>query len=384
MARKASKGRSAAPSTRTQRPALGNDPFQRGAAPRLATAPPPPEIHSPPAPSAPPAPAPLPTPVEQAAARLDHLESRLDEALEGAEARLARVARQTGPATYADELRELLVRLLPTLRDRLKPLASLASAAASPRALDRFGLDRRFWEGTQPLLDFLFESWWRVDVRGLSLLPEGPAVIVANRGGALPWDALALRLALARPPVGRDLRPLLDATSLALPIAGALARRLGAVPATPENARALLAEGSLLGVFPEGSAAGAKPWSERYRLQQFGRGGFARVAARSQVPIVPCAIVGSEETSAPFERQGWLAEVLRLPLLALAPGLPLSPLGWFPLPSRWSIHFSSPIAPLPARDAENAEAAAQVAEGVRSLLQHLLDEDVAARKSVFL
>jgi len=381
MARKASKRRSAAPSTRSHRPALGNDPFERGAAHR----PPPPPAPFPVPPPEPPAEVlPAPTPVEEAAVRLDRLESRLDEALDGAEARLARVARQTGPATYAEELRELLVRLLPALRDRLKPLASLANAAAVPRGQDPYGLDARLWEGARPLLDFLFESFWRVDVRGLSSLPEGPSVIVANRGGALPWDALVLRLALTRPPVGRELRPLLDAPSLASPVAGGLARRLGAVPATPGYAEALLRAGSLLGVFPEGSAAGSKPWSERYRLQRFGRGGFVRVAARGQVPIVPCAIVGSEEASAPFERRGWLAEALGLPLLALAPGLPLPPLAWLPLPSRWSIHLGSPVAPPPPRDADDPAIVAPVADQVRSTLQHLLDEDVAARKSVFL
>ena len=48
-------------------------------------------------------------------------------------------------------------------------------------------------------------------------------------------------------------------------------------------------------VFPEGVKGTGKPFSERYRLQRFGRGGFVEVALRTRSPIVPVAVVGSEE-----------------------------------------------------------------------------------------
>ncbi|HVP66605.1 MAG TPA: lysophospholipid acyltransferase family protein [Anaeromyxobacteraceae bacterium] len=383
MARKAGKGRAAAPSSHPRRPVLGNDPFQRGAAVR--TAPVPQSEPVPPAP--PPAAQARPGQVDQApepAARLERLDARAEEALGSAEARLAELARRTGPLTYAEELRELLLRLLPALRESLKPLASLARLFAAPGGLDAFGMDARLWEAARPLLDFLFETWWRVDVRGVGAIPPGPALLVANRGGSLPWDALVLRLAAARHPLNRELRPLLDAPDLSVPVSGALAVRLGAVRATPENAHALLSDGSLVAVFPEGHQAASRPWGERYRIQRFGRGGFVRVAARAQVPIVPCAVVGSEEASAPFGRQGWLAEVLGLPLLSLAPGLPSAPVGWVPLPSRWSIRFGQPVQPPPPASADDPAAVGAVAEGVRATLQRLLDAEVAARRSVFL
>jgi len=95
--------------------------------------------------------------------------------------------------------------------------------------------------------------------------------------------------------------------------------------------------------------------------------------------------VGSEEASAPFDRRGWLAEVLRLPLLAVAPPLPLAGLlAWLPLPSRWSIRFGAPVAPPPPERADDAAAMATVGERVRSELQRMLDADLAARRSVFL
>jgi 1-acyl-sn-glycerol-3-phosphate acyltransferase len=307
----------------------------------------------------------------------------VDEALDGAEARLAELAGRTGAATYAEELRELLVRLLPALKDKLKPLATLAGTLASPGRLDRYGRDPRLEEGARPLLDFLFESWWRVDVRGAQHVPAGPAMVVANHGGALAWDALVLRLAARRPPIGRDLRPLLDGAALGPTIAGTVATRLGAVPASAANALAVLGEGGLAGVFPEGSRAGEKPWGERYRLQRLGRGGFVRVAARAGAAIVPCSVVGSEEASAPFGRQGWMAEALGLPLLGMA-AAPFAPLRWFPLPSRWSVRFGPPLAPPPAGRADDDSAVGATAEAVGAALQRMLDEDVAARRSVFL
>jgi 1-acyl-sn-glycerol-3-phosphate acyltransferase len=48
-------------------------------------------------------------------------------------------------------------------------------------------------------------------------------------------------------------------------------------------------------VWPEGFKGIGKPFSERYKLQRFGRGGFVSAALRTGVPIIPCSIVGAEE-----------------------------------------------------------------------------------------
>ena len=361
--RGARRPRRAAGQKRPSRPVLGNDPFERGAAPR-APPPPPPQRATP--------------------ARLDQLEARVEEALSDAEERLERILSRGGAGRYAAELREALARLWPTLRERLRPLASLAGALASPGPLDPWGMDRRLADRAAPILDFLYQSWWRVEARGLEALPGGPAMLVANRGGALPWDALVLRLALQR--AGRDLRPLLDDAGLDLPLFGAAVQRLGAVRATPEAAGRLLGAGLLVGVFPEGTRGGKKPWSERYRLQRFGRGGFAKVALRAGVPIVPCAVVGGEEATPPAARPGWLGEFLGLPFLAMAPGLPLGPLGLLPLPSRWAVRCGEPTETrsLGPEKADDPAAVAALAEGTRAAVQRLLDEELASRKSVFL
>jgi 1-acyl-sn-glycerol-3-phosphate acyltransferase len=248
-------------------------------------------------------------------------------------------------------------------------------------------MDRGLFERAMPVLEFLYSSWWRVELRQMDNVPaRGPVMLVANHGSALAWDALVLRLALLRDhPAHRELRPLLDEYALKLPLAGVGALRLGAVPATPENALLLLREGCALAIFPEGSHNARRPWTQRYRVERFGRGGFAKLALRTGAPIVPCAIVGSEETSAPFARSGWLADTLGMPFLASAPPLP-GLLGVIPLPSRWSVRFGEPIDTQAAGPGAAGDSARvlELTERARASLQQMLDEDVAARRSVYL
>jgi 1-acyl-sn-glycerol-3-phosphate acyltransferase len=407
---KRSKGRSR---KHPARPVLGNDPFERGAAVRgaapLASIGPSNEgaaAHSP-SPSAPEAQAPtIPAPEATAASavtsaaaslrsRLGALESQVDSAalrLESAAARaagkLGDLARQEASGQQARDLGQALAGVLPALRERLTGISSLRALFGGPGTLDAYGMDRDLIRNVMPLLEFLYASWWRVETRQLDQVPaDGPVILVANHGGTLPWDALALRVALLRDhPAHRELRPLLDDHALKLPLVGTAAQRLGAVPATPDNALKLLREGQALAVFPEGSRNARRPWPQRYRVERFGRGGFAKLALRAGAPIIPCAIVGSEETSAPFARPGWLADALGLPSLTSVPSLPLSALGAFPLPSRWSIRFGEPISTSAAgaAAAEEQGHVLELTERARAALQQMLDEDVAARRSVYL
>ena len=73
---------------------------------------------------------------------------------------------------------------------------------------------------------------------------------------------------------------------------GALARKAGATLACNADAERLLRAGELVGVWPEGFKGIGKPFSERYKLQRFGRGGFVHAALRTGVPIIPVSIVG--------------------------------------------------------------------------------------------
>ena len=377
----ATRKRKPARSAKARRPVLGNDPFARGAAPRTSAVQPAAEVR----PSEVRPSAPRPSAPETAPRPPDVPAVAHPEPAGAGEARLAEAARRTGPAAYADELRVLLVRLLPALRESLAPLASLATLVAAPARLDEHGMDPDFLGRARAVLDFLVQTWWRVDVLGSDLLPDQPFVLVANHGGSVPWDAVVVRATAARLQSPREVRPLLEPRALATPLLGPALVRMGAAPLRADVALSLLDRGASVCLFPEGERDEPRPWADRYRITRFGRGGFARVAALARAPIVPCSIIGSEEAGAPLDRRGWLGEALHLPLLALAPPLPLGGLlSWMPLPSRWSVRFGSAIAPPPPDQADDAAAIAAAGEKVRGALQRMLDADLAARRSVFL
>ncbi len=252
---------------------------------------------------------------------------------------------------------------------------------------DPYGLDPRLAERFAPLAELLYATWWRTVVREQANVPAaGPAIVYANHAGLVPWDALVLRTALRRDhPAHRDLRPLLDERECSLPLVGRLAVRLGAVRSSPQAAEAILAQGQLVGVFPEGSAAARKPWRDRYRLQKLGRG-FVKLALRTGAPLVPCAIVGSEEASPPISRPGWLADRLGVSLLGTGAALRFGPAAVLPLPSRWSLRFGPPVplADLQEAARDDPAALAALTERAHAALRTLLEEELAARDSIFL
>ena len=213
--------------------------------------------------------------------------------------------------------------------------------------IDEFGHDPDLVEHVlAPLLRPLYRHWWRVETRGLERVPDsGPALVVGNHAGTLPFDALMVALALLdEHPAHRSLRMLAADLAFDLPVIAPLARKSGNTLACAEDATRLLEAGELVGVWPEGYKGLGKPYRERYQLQRFGRGGFVEVALRTGAPIVPVAVVGSEEIYPMLANLRRLARLLGLPYFPVTPTFPaLGPLGAIPLPSKWLIEFCPPI-----------------------------------------
>ena len=83
-----------------------------------------------------------------------------------------------------------------------------------------------------------------------------------------------------------------------------------------------------MAVFPEGAKGTGKPFSDRYRLQRFGRGGFVELALRTGAPIVPVAVVGSEEIYPKLGDVPPLARLIGAPFFPVTPTFPwLGPAG---------------------------------------------------------
>ena len=256
--------------------------------------------------------------------------------------------------------------------------------------VDDFGFDPDFAEHLLlPLLRPVYSRWFRVETRGLDNVPDtGAALLVANHSGTIPVDALMTSLALLdHHPAHRHLRMLAADLVFRLPVVAPVARKAGHTLACNADAERLLGDGQLVGVWPEGFKGVGKPFSERYKLQRFGRGGFVSAALRAGVPIIPCSIVGAEEIYPILGNARTLARLLGLPYAPITPTFPLlGPLGLVPLPSKWIIEFGEPIVTAGlggAAAADDPMLVFDLTDQVRETIQSTLYALLMQRRSVF-
>jgi 1-acyl-sn-glycerol-3-phosphate acyltransferase len=244
--------------------------------------------------------------------------------------------------------------------------------------VDDFGLDPTYEARVQPLFDALYQRYFRAEAQGLEHIPaEGRVLLIGNHSGTIPFDGVMLKTAIGmHHPARREMRWLAEDFVFHFPFLGAFMNRIGAVRACQENAHRLLAQGSLVAVFPEGIQGIGKLYRDRYRLQRFGRGGYIKLALRTATPIVPVAIVGAEETYPLLLKLTKLAKPLGVPFVPVTPLFPwLGPLGLLPLPSRWRICVGAPItevAEYGPDDAEDPIVVNRLNERVRQAIQDML------------
>jgi 1-acyl-sn-glycerol-3-phosphate acyltransferase len=256
--------------------------------------------------------------------------------------------------------------------------------------IDEFGFDPELNEHVLlPLLRPLYEHWFRVDMSGLDNVPDkGPALVVGNHSGTLPIDGVMLQVGLHdHHPAERNLRLLGADLVYQIPVLAHLARKSGHTLACQADAARLLAQDQLVGVFPEGFKGVGKPFSERYRLQRFGRGGFVATALRAQVPIIPCAIVGAEEIYPKLADLKPVARLLGFPYFPVTPTWPfLGPLGLVPLPSKWMIAFGEPIRTdeYDPAQADDHMTVFNLTDQVRETIQNMLYDVLRERGPAFL
>lgn len=278
---------------------------------------------------------------------------------------------------FGDQWEPQLARFLAFLRRRL----------TGDYAVDEYGFDaevteRFFMAALRPLA----QKWFRIEVRGVENIPaEGGALVVSNHSGTIPVDGLMTMVSI-HDHTGRHLRPLGADLVFRLPVVGSLARKGGATLACNEDAERMLSDGKLVGVWPEGFKGIGKPFSDRYKLQRFGRGGFVSAALRTGVPIIPLSVVGAEEIYPLVGNIPSLARLLGVPYIPITPLFPwLGPLGLVPLPSKWLLEFGEPIRTdeYDAGAAEDPMLVFNVTDQVRETIQHTLYSLLRERESVF-
>jgi 1-acyl-sn-glycerol-3-phosphate acyltransferase len=255
--------------------------------------------------------------------------------------------------------------------------------------VDEFGFDPELTETVLlSLIRPLYRKWFRVDVRGIENIPaEGGALVVANHSGTVALDSVMTGVAVHdETPGHRYLRMLGADLVFQTPFLAGIARKGGATLASNPDAERLLREGNLVGVWPEGFKGVGKPFSERYKLQRFGRGGFVSAALRTGTPIIPCSIVGAEEIYPIIADAPPVARLLGLPYLPVTPFFPwLGPLGAIPLPSKWLIEFGTPV---PTHEfgpgaADDPMLVFDLTDRVRQTIQQTLYSLLVQRRSIF-
>ncbi len=262
----------------------------------------------------------------------------------------------------------------------LQELVKQARRLTGTEGIDDFGLDRTFSETLEPILDFLYDRYFRVEAKGAraSVPPEGPAILVANRGGPIAYDALMIAEAVRKGHPARRLRFQVDPFLGSAPGVGTLFTRVGGVKDVRGNAERLIEEGQLFLFFPEGFQAASKTIAERYRLREMANE-FAEVALRLGVPVVPVALLGSEEAQPVVAGLPLAAKILGWPCF------PISATGPLPLPVKFRIRFGKPIRVGRADTRARLKTrSAALGKRTKGAIEALLHDLLSARASLFL
>lgn len=250
--------------------------------------------------------------------------------------------------------------------------------------MTKLGQDRAYIDKLgQGLFRFLHDRWWRHEWRGLESVPrQGRGVLVGVHRGFQPWDGVMILHLLARE-LGRYPRFLIHPSLLQPRSLGRFMTRLGGVVASQPNARQILEDDSLLGIFPEGIRGAFTLYRDAYHLGPFGRDHFVKIALRHRAPVVPFVTVGSAEIfpilgairSRRFRRwAGW-------------PFFPLTPtLGLVPLPSKWHTRFLEPRhweLEYPPEAADDPKLVRRLGAEVRGHMQQTLTSMHRQRPGIF-
>lgn len=254
--------------------------------------------------------------------------------------------------------------------------------------VDGWGRSERMRALARQLYGPVYRHWFRVEWDGLDKIPtSGGALLVANHAGAIPSDAAVIMHGVETE-LRRAVYGLADDLFRAVPGIGTLWSRVGGVAAHPENAYRLLREEQQLAlVFPEGTKGTGKLYGERYQLRRFGRGGFVEIAMRAGVPVVPIAVVGSEEAMPTLAKLPRTARLLHLPYVPITANLfVFGPLGIVaPLPAKFRVRVLDPVRfdVAPDQDRYSRSRIMDEAEAIRVKLQEALYDLLRDRRSVW-
>ena len=254
--------------------------------------------------------------------------------------------------------------------------------------VDQWGRSERMRAVARMLYEPVYSKWFRAEWEGLEKIPrQGGALLIGNHAGAIPSDAPVVMHGIEKE-IGRPVYGLADFFFRTVPVVGTLWSRAGGVPARPDNAYRLLRDQRQLAlVFPEGVKGPSKSYADRYQLRRFGRGGFVEIAMRAGVPVVPIAIVGSEETMPVLWQVPQLARAIGVPYFPVTANMLLmGPLGIaVPLPAKLRLRVLDPVHfdVEPDQERYRKSRVMEESERIRTILQSAVYEMLSQRRSIW-
>jgi len=231
-------------------------------------------------------------------------------------------------------MKALLSKLI--IPDEINDLVERMQKDVGSLGYDPWGYNQESAKLGLVVLKFLYDHYFRVSAFGLKNIPKkGSAFVISNHSGQLPMDGTLIAAALATNPYGpRAPRAMIERFFPTVPFVYDLLTSMGAIIGDPINCIKMLERDEVVIVFPEGVRGSGKPYKKRYQLQYMGTG-FIHIAIQTKSPIIPVGVVGCEETMPSLGSVDFLAKMLGLPYIPIAPPLPL--------PAKVFINFGEPL-----------------------------------------
>lgn len=275
---------------------------------------------------------------------------------------------------------------LPLVREMVEEIDERVDAI--PCDLNSFGYDP--W-GYSPQVfkqcflptAMIYRYYFRGVTTGIENVPEGRCLLIGNHAGQVAYDGAMVAAAVvleAEPP--RLARAMGEYWLGRLPWLNVLLDRTGNTVGTRQTCIDMLHRGECVLAFPEGIRGMNKVYADAYQLQEFGLG-FMRLALETNTPIVPFAVVGSEEQAPSIANLETVGKLIGAPAFPITLTWPwLGPLGMVPFPVRYHIEFGEPMTFTGAANDED-EAIGERVDEVKDVIQQMIRRGLAERESIF-
>ena len=167
-----------------------------------------------------------------------------------------------------------------------------------------------FLKLVQTLLRIYYYPQLKIEKTGFENVPTGPAILVANHISGHDPTLMGISF-----PKGRFIYPM--AKKELFERSEWVMRHLGTFPIYRggvdewafDHVGQILTAGQICTIYAEGSRSGKK----KAQLRR-AKTGAARLAVRYQVPVLPCAIIGTEKLATRKQLKGWRPITIRLTL----------------------------------------------------------------------